>query len=277
MGLFSISAGALTKIHGVHPHHSQWAYDSSAVVCSLRQDIPQYGHAQFEQRAGKPMTLSLTTQLVPRKPGQLSLNIAPPSWRLHKQNLSRIVDLSYKKGAVPVTIKERYARRALQALQDGNYITFEYIDWLDGQTPVTVLLSTVNFRDASSHFLQCVADLLPGTFAELRRTAIYFASDSARLGAKDQQRLTALATFIKADTKVERVVISGHADISGEPEYNDKLARRRADSVTEYLVEKGIARERLRVQSFGANLPYASNDSAKGRLNNRRVVIELIQ
>jgi len=70
------------------------------------------------------------------------------------------------------------------------------------------------------------------------------------------------------DLKVE---IQGHADKSGSAEHNLKLTRARAKSVANYIVDKGIAKDRLDAVGYGFSQPKASDDTAEGRALNRRV------
>lgn len=67
------------------------------------------------------------------------------------------------------------------------------------------------------------------------------------------------------------IEIHGHTDSIGTEEYNQKLSERRAESVREYLVSRGIAGERLTAVGMGKMDPIAPNDTAEGRMQNRRV------
>jgi len=68
-----------------------------------------------------------------------------------------------------------------------------------------------------------------------------------------------------------RVRIEGHTDNIGTAAYNMKLSLKRANSVMEYLVRKGIAKDRLSIEGFGATRPIAANSTEQGRALNRRV------
>ena len=67
------------------------------------------------------------------------------------------------------------------------------------------------------------------------------------------------------------VEVQGHTDIIGTEDYNQKLSEDRAHTVTDYLIKKGIAAERLRAVGFGTRVPLADNESDEGRAKNRRV------
>jgi OOP family OmpA-OmpF porin len=72
-----------------------------------------------------------------------------------------------------------------------------------------------------------------------------------------------------------KVVVEGHTDSTGSDAYNQGLSQRRADSVLNYLVRKGVPAGRLTARGFGESNPVASNDTAEGRALNRRVALEV--
>jgi len=73
-----------------------------------------------------------------------------------------------------------------------------------------------------------------------------------------------------------RISISAHTDAQGPGDANLDLSKRRAISVTRFLVEQGIDGSRLSPQAFGETQPIQSNDTASGRAANRRVEFELL-
>jgi outer membrane protein OmpA-like peptidoglycan-associated protein len=69
--------------------------------------------------------------------------------------------------------------------------------------------------------------------------------------------------------------IGGHTDSMGSDAYNLKLSKERAASVREFLVSKGTPENRLTSEGYGESRPIASNNTSKGRQDNRRVEISL--
>jgi outer membrane protein OmpA-like peptidoglycan-associated protein len=67
--------------------------------------------------------------------------------------------------------------------------------------------------------------------------------------------------------------IEGHTDSTGSDEFNQKLSEQRADSVRMYLAEQQISPQSLTARGYGKTMPVASNETAKGRQQNRRVEI----
>jgi OOP family OmpA-OmpF porin len=72
-----------------------------------------------------------------------------------------------------------------------------------------------------------------------------------------------------------RVVVEGHTDAIGSDEYNQQLSVLRAERVYRYLVNHGIAPERLTVIGYGETRPVADNDTDSGRAQNRRVELQI--
>ncbi|EJG0649754.1 OmpA family protein [Vibrio parahaemolyticus] len=71
----------------------------------------------------------------------------------------------------------------------------------------------------------------------------------------------------------DAVRIVGHTDSAGSDSYNQRLSEQRAEAVADYLKRMGIAESRLKVEGKGESQPVASNDTAEGRAQNRRVQV----
>ncbi len=102
--------------------------------------------------------------------------------------------------------------------------------------------------------------------------AITFPVDSAQLKPGFVQSLRALSANIQQypNTTIEVV---GHTDSTGQAAYNQGLSERRAISVRSVLVNNGVSGNRIRAYGLGENQPVASNATANGRQQNRRVEI----
>ena len=72
------------------------------------------------------------------------------------------------------------------------------------------------------------------------------------------------------------VNVAGYTDNTGSASLNKKLSGERADSVANYLIMKGVASTRINSAGYGSSNPIASNATAAGREQNRRVEISLI-
>lgn len=101
---------------------------------------------------------------------------------------------------------------------------------------------------------------------EATDATIYFEFDSDALDAGAQSQLDEVADWAK-EHEERRVVIAGHTDKIGTEAYNMELGGRRAISARKYLVNKGIAENRITVLSFGESVPASERNA-----ENRRVV-----
>ncbi|GAA0853525.1 OmpA family protein [Aliiglaciecola litoralis] len=73
-----------------------------------------------------------------------------------------------------------------------------------------------------------------------------------------------------------KLSIEGHTDSVGDADYNQTLSTQRANSVAAYLESTGTASARLQTLGFGESQPVASNDTAQGRQQNRRVELRVL-
>lgn len=86
------------------------------------------------------------------------------------------------------------------------------------------------------------------------------------------EELNILAEFMVSKPKID-ILIEGHTDAVGSEKLNDYLSEKRAESVMNYLIQKGVAAERVSVKGYGERKPIASNKDEFGRQLNRRTEI----
>jgi outer membrane protein OmpA-like peptidoglycan-associated protein len=98
----------------------------------------------------------------------------------------------------------------------------------------------------------------------------------------DKYEITKLAkseldSFIQKTKIVSFRVINilGHADALGANNYNIQLSVKRAKSVENYLINKGVSKNKINTTGLGESKPIADNNTREGRAENRRVLIEL--
>jgi outer membrane protein OmpA-like peptidoglycan-associated protein len=102
----------------------------------------------------------------------------------------------------------------------------------------------------------------------------FFDFDKSTLRPTAIVKLDAAAKTL-SDMGYPAINISGHTDWIGSDAYNQKLSERRANSVMKYLEEKGVPADKMTAQGFGEKSPIATNETAEGRQQNRRVEIRL--
>ncbi len=103
---------------------------------------------------------------------------------------------------------------------------------------------------------------------------ITFASGQADLTSDFTKTLEGVVVVLE-EFESTLITIDGHTDSVGSMEYNQSLSERRAMSVAHYVSAKGIQLARIAAYGHGEEQPIASNDSAEGRAENRRVMLTL--
>jgi len=142
-----------------------------------------------------------------------------------------------------------------------SYTLQEEYDWMASVTE-TPLIEENSIEDENFGKIEF------GKPVELKN--IYFDFDKFELLSQSFEELDKLYMLIARNPNF-LVDISGHTDSLGNPEYNLTLSENRAKSVTEYLVHKGVDRERLKFFGYGSTVPVATNETDEGRQENRRV------
>lgn len=105
--------------------------------------------------------------------------------------------------------------------------------------------------------------------------SIYFAFDSDELSSRAQDKLRELfEKYTQGDVRVE---LTGHTDAIGSETYNKGLSMRRANSAEQFLMQAGLARERVQTAGKGEAEPVATNETPEGRRQNRRVTITVVK
>jgi outer membrane protein OmpA-like peptidoglycan-associated protein len=103
---------------------------------------------------------------------------------------------------------------------------------------------------------------------------LHFATDSAVLESGSREQLSNVAAILKAYPAAS-VKIGGYTDNSGDPAANLRLSQERAEAVRDELHGMGIDASRLTAEGYGEQHPIADNNTAEGRMQNRRVAIHV--
>jgi len=103
---------------------------------------------------------------------------------------------------------------------------------------------------------------------------VLFRSGSFELLPAARERLAKVSGIVLAYPSLH-VAIEGHTDSVGSDQYNQDLSEHRAEAVRDYFVQQGISAGAVEARGFGKSEPIASNDTAEGRQQNRRVELVL--
>jgi len=105
-------------------------------------------------------------------------------------------------------------------------------------------------------------------------SGLLFDFDSSALRSGSRSDLREFANSMSEYPETEILVV-GHTDSKGSESYNQGLSQRRAESAADFLMNQGIAADRLRTVGRGESEPVATNDTEAGRQQNRRVEVAI--
>jgi len=112
---------------------------------------------------------------------------------------------------------------------------------------------------------------------------INFGLDSFNINPIAARELDKLVDLLNDNPDITKMELSSHTDSIASADYNQQLSQRRAQSTVDYLVKKGISRERLVAKGYGESKPVARNtnpdgtDNPEGRARNRRTEFRILQ
>jgi OOP family OmpA-OmpF porin len=141
------------------------------------------------------------------------------------------------------------------------------------------LFKSLNFNYSEvEHFEPLVIDVpldraIKGEGSVLKN--IFFDVDKYELKEKSFTELEKIVRFLTENPQIS-VEIGGHTDNTGNAAYNQQLSERRAKSVYNYIISKGISHKRLSARGFGSVKPVASNETDSGRQLNRRIEFTIL-
>ncbi len=110
----------------------------------------------------------------------------------------------------------------------------------------------------------------PGT--TIRLNNIFFDVDRSTLRPESRVELERVRLLLQAQPALT-LTIAGHTDSDADDAHNQRLSRDRAEAVRSWLIDAGIAPERLAARGYGESKPVATNETEEGRQRNRRVEI----
>ncbi len=100
---------------------------------------------------------------------------------------------------------------------------------------------------------------------------VRFRHGSAELDPESHGLLNQVAQMIKANPDLKHISVEGHTDMTGPEDVNKRLSEERAHSVRRYLIDRGVAPNRLTTKGFGEERPVVSGETEEANAKNRRV------
>jgi OmpA-OmpF porin, OOP family len=113
----------------------------------------------------------------------------------------------------------------------------------------------------------------PTCEGKARLRGLAFDKDGSVIDPVGATVLDVVVEGIKVRCPTQHFVIEGHTDLSGSPQHNQTLSEHRAEAVKRYLVEHGIAADRLTTVGYGSSRPLTTDPSPTAQAMNRRVTL----
>lgn len=252
--------------------HVEWTVAGDRFECRLAQPVLGFGQGGFVRRAGEAPTFELQAQENWLSRGTAQLLAAAAPWRVNQTDIQLGTVLVVDQGNSLQTSKLQ-AGRLLTALLEGRGPLIRHRTGQGDALEVRVL--PARFSAAYQEYLDCIAGLLPYNFDQLKQTHIAFADTNMVLSDSAKQRLQAIVDYIKEDPSVNQIELDGHSDSWGNRLSNREISRRRALTVKEFLMDRGVPEEQIIVRFHGERYPLKPNNTAANRALNRRVNVVL--
>lgn len=254
---------------------SEWYVESSPLECRLWQPVPGFGEGIFSNRAGQGLSFYLKTRNSTMAPGKAKLMVEGAVWKPMVEPQA-IGEVEIVDDLMPLQVPRHYAEQMLASLSQGLMPTISTQENIAaGYSKVKVGVSTVNFPDAYSKYQHCLSNLLPVSYREIARSAVFYTPGKTKLSAEVREHLRLIASYVKADKGITRIVIDGHTDSSGDKTTNLKVSRERANLITAFFKKEGISAKRILTRYHGDKYPAVANDTEENRARNRRTTIRL--
>jgi len=271
--LFSNELLASIQLFQASLEQSSWKVESGSGQCALTHTIPHFGRARFQQASGHSLQFSLHVDQPPVKDHKARLHSEAPAWK-HVADGRVLGSFNLKQGKTPLRVPRDQALRIYSELEQGMQPIFEFSDWGDGRDQVRVALVPVRFRQALPEFLKCTASLQYLDFKPISEKTVYFSTNSDRLSRVARRTLEQVARDYRK-RKDFRIVLGGHSDARGKPDYNMELSRRRTAMAARFLRSRGVANKAIESRYFGENQSRAKASGDAAWAKNRRVTIWL--
>lgn len=142
------------------------------------------------------------------------------------------------------------------------------------ENTITELENEISTMESNLAYLESESTRLEQTLMTRLEFQVMFRTGNDELSEFDKERIAALVEYLNRNPELS-VRLDGHTDQRGTEEYNNLLAKYRAESVAEALLINGISKSRIITQSHGSSMAAAKSGDYEGYALDRRVNIEV--
>lgn len=263
-------------VYGGNIESTEWRISGSVFECRFEQTIPRYGRALFYHQAGEDAAFQLWAQRNMMAYSAAQVSILPPPWQPSLRS-ERLGTVNVVDDAPLLVLDSQRTQQFIHGLLEGKWPTIAHHTHYDRQRYVKVHLSAVQFDEPYRDYLACVDQLLPMNFNQVARSRVLFGLGKEAPDDDDMALLDRIIFYVQNDPRVFAIYLDGHSDNIGRRYDNRQLSKARAEEVERYFIRRGIDPDMITTRFHGSRYPIASNDTAQGRAENRRVTIRLEQ
>jgi len=253
---------------------SHWELTKNSIFsCEIEHRIPYFGKAIFYQENGRTLKFRLQTRNFYKKDLDASLSSTTANWKKSQRSIE-MARLKTSGTSQLVMVEKSVAKEAYYELQQGYNLSLDFIDSDDGYNSVSIVVSTVNFRDVEQQFSECISNLYHYNFDDVKKALVHFDFDAEFPKVEEEERkLKNMLAYLKVDPNVSLVTVIGHTDYKGRLCYNDTLSQRRALYIYDYLLQSGVDPKKLFLEFRGETEPAINKKDDASRAINRRVEV----
>jgi outer membrane protein OmpA-like peptidoglycan-associated protein len=251
----------------------RWTYSGSRLECNLEYYIPQYGKFYFRSNKKNELLFNIKLKEYSENWNKGLLFSQSPPWASESEQKLISDNVSFNDEKISF---RHNIEILLEATSVGSWLKV-MLSGSDISASREYVVPTINYQESLSKFKQCKETLPELSFTEARDAFIYFESGQRILTAAQRKHIHALHSYLVVDSHINKILIDGYTDSTGDAVSNLKISRLRAQLVVNELIKLGVSENQIEVRAHGSRYPIKSNITKAGRAKNRRVTIRLVR
>lgn len=241
-----------------------WSISRGRFQCQLELPLEKFGTLRFSHAAGADLEL-IYAPVAPDF-GRVEIALATPPWMPAETSQGQVLQAEERQFRLPGPD----SRAIFNALRQGLWLNLK----IDNRF---LSIPSVGWIDKAEPFEDCEQRLPPMSVRQARDQVLYYQVGQRVLSEKQLEMLETLAKYIKADNKVQRVLIDAYTDNLGSRAANLQISRERAADVAAALRSAGVPAAIIEQRAHGDRYPVADNNTSTGRDLNRKVTLRIIR
>jgi outer membrane protein OmpA-like peptidoglycan-associated protein len=173
--------------------------------------------------------------------------------------------------------KNSSTKKSILSKNEKNNISYYYLDTVSvelNHKPITNYTRTFQLVDEKENEITQMNEIELNRMYKFKN--IHFNFNSIKLTQAEKNEVDILYEYLYSN-KNTKIIILGHTDYFGSPDYNKALSEKRAKSVADYLIKMGLNKTRIKAFGYGNSLPLSTSKTDDARKKNRRVEFKITE